>query len=104
MSNLVVGDDGANILRGTAGRDLIYGFDPNGPQGEVTSITATRVASGLDLPLFVTSPPGDLERLFVVSKFGTIKILDLQTGAMSPVPFLDVHTEISRSWSSVSIQ
>ena len=45
MSNLIVGDDGANVLRGTTGRDLIYGFDPEGPQGEVTSIAATRVAS-----------------------------------------------------------
>jgi glucose/arabinose dehydrogenase len=95
MSNLIVGNDGANVLRGTSGRDLIYGFDPEGPQGEVTSIAATRIASGLDLPLFVASPPGDLERLIVVSKRGTIDILDPQSGTALPVPFLDVSTEIS---------
>jgi glucose/arabinose dehydrogenase len=95
MSNLIVGDDDTNVLRGTTGRDLIYGFDPEGPQGEVTAIAATRVASGVDVPLFVASPPGDLERLFVVSKHGTIDILDLQSGTMLPAPFLDVRTEIS---------
>ena len=57
--NTIVGDDGSNTLSGTADRDLIYGFDPNGPQANVTSIAATRVASGLDTPLFVTAPPGD---------------------------------------------
>ena len=40
--NLIVGNDGSNNLAGTAGNDLIYGFDPNGPQGTVSSITATR--------------------------------------------------------------
>ena len=36
--NLIVGDDGSNTLQGTAGPDLIYGFNPNGPQGNVTWI------------------------------------------------------------------
>jgi hypothetical protein len=38
---LIVSDDGANNIAGTSGDDLIYGFDPNGPQGQVSSITAT---------------------------------------------------------------
>ena len=29
--NIAVGNDGSNSLIGTAGDDLIYGFDPNGP-------------------------------------------------------------------------
>ena len=57
--NFIVGDDGSNTLLGTAGPDLIYGFNPNGPQGNVTSIAATRVASGLTGALFATAPPGD---------------------------------------------
>jgi Ca2+-binding RTX toxin-like protein len=95
MANLIVGDDGANVLGGTAGRDVIYGFDPEGPQGQVTSIAATRVAAGLTEPLFATSPPGDLSRLFVVEKQGLIKILDLENGGTLSTPFLDVSGEIS---------
>ena len=45
--NVVVGNDGVNNLSGSAGNDLIYGFDPNGPQSDVNSIAATRVATGL---------------------------------------------------------
>jgi glucose/arabinose dehydrogenase len=91
--NTIVGDDGSNTLSGTAGRDLIYGFDPNGPEADVTSIAATRVASGLDAPLFVTAPPGDTGRLFIVEKTGEIKILDLNTGQLLATPFLNVTVD-----------
>ena len=55
-------------------------------------VTLVRVASGLSLPLFVTAPPGDSRRLFIVEKGGagsaSIKILDLATGAVNAQPFL----------------
>ena len=95
MANLIVGNDGANALLGTTGQDVIYGFNPEGPQGNVTSIAATRVASGLTEPLFVTSPPDDLNRLFIVEKRGQIKILDLESGTTLATPFLNVGSEIS---------
>jgi glucose/arabinose dehydrogenase len=93
--NLIVGDDGSNTLLGGAGKDLIYGFDPKGPQSQVSSITATRVASGLDQPLFAGAPTGDMGRLFVVEKTGHIKILDLASGRVLATPFLDVSSQIS---------
>ena len=63
------------------------------------------VASGLSRPVFVTAPPGDHNRLFIVEQqatvsgqaVGRIRILNLQTGALqppapspspSPAPFL----------------
>ncbi len=49
-----------------------------------------RVASGLDRPIFVTHAPGDHQRLFIVEKPGTIKILDLHTGTVNATPFLIV--------------
>src|SRR4051794_6870740 len=93
--NLIVGNDGTNSLQGTAGADLIYGFDPNGPQSQATAVVATRVASGLSQPLFATAPPGDTGRLFLVEKTGQIKILDLTTGQVAATPFLDVSGQIS---------
>src|SRR5262245_21867115 len=92
--NLIVGDDGSNNPTGGSGDDLIYGFNPNGPQGQVTSITATLVASGFNQPVFVTAAPGDVDRLFVVEKTGTIKILDLSTGTVLPTPFLNITSQI----------
>src|ERR1700709_1635717 len=91
--NIIVGDDGSNTLQGTAGGDLIYGFDPNGPQGNVTSIAATRVASGLSTALFVTAPRGDTDHLFIVEQTGSIRVLDLNTGQVLATPFLNLAVD-----------
>ena len=44
----------------------------------VAGLAATRVATGLTQPLFVTAPPGDTKRLFIVCQTGQVRILDLQ--------------------------
>ena len=90
--NIVTGNDAGTTLSGTGGGDLIYGFDPNAAYASAT-ITATRVASGLDLPLYVTAAPGDISRLFIVEKTGTIKILDLNSGQVLATPFLTVPVD-----------
>ena len=92
VMNIVSGNDGANTLSGTNGSDLIYGFDPNAPYASAT-IAATRVASGLNQPLYVTAAPGDTGRLFIVEKGGTIKILDLNSGQVLATPFLTVPVD-----------
>ena len=58
-------------------------------------LTTVRVASGLTRPVFVTSPPGDRTRLFIVEQrsgtTGRIQILNLQTGALDTTrPFATV--------------
>jgi glucose/arabinose dehydrogenase len=97
---LIVGNDGANTIAGGAGDDVIYGYNPNGPQGAVSAIAATRIAAGLSQPVFVTAAPGDYGRLFVVEKGGLIKILDLASGQILPTPFLNVASEISTASES----
>jgi glucose/arabinose dehydrogenase len=52
-----------------------------------TNLALEPVASGLDEPLFVTSPPGDT-RLFIVEKLGVIKIV--KNGQVLPTPFLEI--------------
>jgi Ca2+-binding RTX toxin-like protein len=94
MANLIVGNDGSNTLQGTTGTDVIYGYDPGGPQSDASSIAATRVASGLTQPVFAGAAPGDTGRLFIVEKTGLIKILDLGTGQVLATPFLDVSSQI----------
>lgn len=54
-------------------------------------ITTIRVASGLDRPVYVTAPAGDINRLFIVEQHtGQIKILNLNTGLINSTPFLDI--------------
>ncbi|MCP3980076.1 MAG: PQQ-dependent sugar dehydrogenase [bacterium] len=55
-------------------------------------LTTVRVASGLLRPLFVASPPGDTERLFIVEQDGTIRIL--QNGVLLGTPFLDISSQV----------
>jgi glucose/arabinose dehydrogenase len=44
-------------------------------------------------PLYVTSPPGDPSRIFVVERGGTVRVV--KNGVVLPTPFLDVASEIS---------
>jgi glucose/arabinose dehydrogenase len=54
----------------------------------VAGLDAISVASGLTRPLFVTAPPADSGRLFIVQQDGRIRILNLATGILNPTPFL----------------
>src|SRR5436305_15337476 len=61
----------------------------------VTGLDAIQVASGLSSPLFVTAPPGDFNRLFIVQQNGVIRILNLNTGVLNATPFLTVGGIVS---------
>ena len=50
------------------------------------------VTSGLVSPLYLTAPPGDVQRLFIVEQGGTIRIV--QNGALLPTPFLDITDRV----------
>jgi len=60
-------------------------------------LTAVPITHDVPAPLFVASPPGDVHRLFVVSQYGTIRILE--DGALLPAPFLDLRS-IVRSYAN----
>ena len=60
-----------------------------------TTLTTTRVASGLNRPLYVTHAPGDFNRVFIVQQTGEIMILDLQGGGVIATPFLDLSGIVS---------
>ena len=61
---------------------------PDPPARELGTVL---VGAGFSNPVFATSPPGDIERLFVVEQYtGRIKILHPETGVINPAPFLDI--------------
>lgn len=51
-------------------------------------LSTEMVASGLSSPIFVTTPPGQTQPLFVVEQSGFIEII--RDGMMLPNPFLDI--------------
>ncbi|MFL5495185.1 MAG: PQQ-dependent sugar dehydrogenase [Gemmatimonadales bacterium] len=72
------------------------GSDSNGtvepPEG-TAPVGLQPVATGLNNPLYLTSPPGDTDRLFIVEQGGTIRIV--KGGALLPDPFLDITSQVS---------
>jgi glucose/arabinose dehydrogenase len=64
------------------------------PAQPVPGLAAVRVASGLTAPLFVTAPPGDYNRIFIVQQTGQVRILNLATGTLNSTAFLDIHASI----------
>lgn len=57
-----------------------------------TPLTTTRVASGLSRPVFVTAPPDDFERLFILEQHtGRIRILNLASGQINSAAFLTIN-------------
>ena len=53
------------------------------------------VADGFSFPLYVTAPPDDLDRLFVVEQNGRIKVVE--NGSVKGTPFLDLGSLTSAS-------
>ena len=66
---------------------------PNGPPEAATGARLREIVNGLVMPLFLTSPPGDLTRQFVVEKPGRIRII--KDGGLVPTPFLDISSKVS---------
>ncbi len=57
-------------------------------------IAVNRVAGGLAWPVWVTAPPADAQRLFIVQQGGLVRIL--KGGALVAAPFLDITTLVSQ--------
>jgi len=76
----------------TAGCGSPPGSDPADPPAEL-AVRLKEVARGLDAPLFLTSPPGDPARAFVVEQGGRIRII--RNDALLPTPFLDISSRIA---------
>jgi glucose/arabinose dehydrogenase len=55
-------------------------FGNDCPDGDPVALELELVAGDLDVPVFVTAPPGDESRLFVLERSGRIVILDRESG------------------------
>lgn len=86
----------SRFVSGLAGLALAFGAPlPSVHAQAVEGLSTNLVAGGFTSPIFVTSPPGDRARLFVVERAGKIKILNLKNGTVNPTPFLDISSEVA---------
>jgi cysteine-rich repeat protein len=69
--------------------DLCQGVTPT----PGTDIRFLPFAAGFDQPLYLTAPPGDTARVFVVEKTGRVKIV--KNGQVLATPFLDLSGAIA---------
>jgi glucose/arabinose dehydrogenase len=65
--------------------------EPSLPVGQGARLQT--IATGLSSPLYLTAPPGDVSRLFIVEQTGAIRIV--RDGSLLPTPFLDLSGQIS---------
>jgi glucose/arabinose dehydrogenase len=66
--------------------------DPSGPMAG-SGAKLQEVAAGLNFPLYLTTPAGDANRLFVVERTGGIRIV--KDGLLLADPFLDLSAKVS---------
>lgn len=66
--------------------------EPTEPPESPGSVRLQLIASGLDFPLYLTSPPGD-DRLFIVEKGGAVRIV--KNGVVLDTPFLNLTGRVS---------
>lgn len=69
------------------------GDDTGSNPPAVPALGLDTVLTGMSHPLFVTAPPGDRTRLFIVERTGQIRIL--KNGILLPTPFLDLSAQVS---------
>ncbi len=67
----------------------VVGVTPTANPG---SLALQQIATGLAFPLYLTAPPGD-DRLFIVEKGGTVRIV--QNGTLLETPFLEITGQVS---------
>ena len=60
----------------------------------VSGLKVERVATGLSQAIYVSAPPNDTGRLFIVQQSGQIRILDLETLTLKATPFLDIQARL----------
>lgn len=65
------------------------------PRAAVPPIASQKVVTGLSKPLFVTAPPGDTNRIFIVEQGGKIKVAPLATYKVETTPFLTISGLLS---------
>ena len=88
MAGLVLFSTGCLIGCSDNGSD-----QDSSPQSD--SLRLQPISTSLSSPIFMTAPPNDSTRLFVVQQGGLIRIFDVVGGSLLTIPFLNVSSLLS---------
>ncbi len=83
-SRVLAGALALSLPAPTAGASLCEGIS----EASDTPLTTVRIVSGLTRPVLAVSPPGDVDRLFLVEQDGRIRVR--KNGQLLAQPFLDL--------------
>jgi glucose/arabinose dehydrogenase len=64
-----------------------------GPPAGTVPVGLQDIATGVSFPLYLTSPPGDTDRLFILERAGAIRIV--KAGVLLATPFLSLVGQVS---------
>ena len=66
---------------------------PSGPSADSRAFKFTRIAGGLQSPVYVTGAGDGSGRLFIVEQVGRIRVV--KDGRLLPTPFLDIRSQVA---------
>lgn len=78
------------LMAACNGSDEVGGGGAGPPPATSNSLRLQTVTAVLSSPVFLTAPPGDVGRLFIVEQGGLIRIMNSLDGTPRATPFLDV--------------
>src|SRR5690606_34280927 len=84
--------DGVNWASATGSYEASNSGSPGVENSPGSGLAAVTIATGLDQPVYLTSPPGD-DRLFVVEQIGNVRIIE--NGELLSEPFLNLNSRIT---------
>jgi len=90
--NPISGTAGADRLAGTAADDLIYGNDPYAATATAPSLEL--LTDGLGQAVAAAAAPGIAGTLYVLTRDGTVRAVDMATGTVAATPFLDIRPDV----------
>jgi glucose/arabinose dehydrogenase len=79
---------------GATSSDTSFDMELVARHDRFNEVGTTVVASGLERPVFMTSPDTDTDRLFIVEQRGRIQILDLTNDTLNATSFLDIDARV----------
>lgn len=84
---------GIGCLSGCSTKESDQGSLP--PLPASNDLRLQTISTSLNQPVFMTAPPGDSTRLFVVEQGGLIRIFDLTNNSLLATPFLNLSSLLS---------
>ena len=85
------------VVRRTALPYVVAAVILASPDAPAVELAREQVATGFTSPVFMTAPPGDTSRLFVVEQGGIIKIITLSNNTVLSTAFLDITSDVDSS-------